>query len=128
VSIELLAIPAIAVVAIALIVVAGRSSDGGGRGGAGRVDAVDDVGLHVGDTVADWASIFEVAVVTRRELGGSWFGFEVRSETAGELVVDGADGLVEPLLAETHRLPGFNHAAVGDVLGRRRGREVCYRR
>lgn len=137
---DVLVIAGIAAVAVIAIVAAGRRPSEGDRR---TVTAIDDMGLHLepapdvegaSDTgppsvgPVEWASIFEIAVMTRRELGGTWFGFEVRSETAGLLLVDGKAGPGEAFLAESHRFRGFDHATLAEALGRRRGRAVCYRR
>ena len=130
-SIEVLAIPAVAVVAVVLIVWSGRanrSSTGGHGGGERRVDSVGGAGVRAGPDLISWSSISEVAVVTRRTLRGNWFGLELQSDDAGWLLVDGSDGLVEPFLAESHRLPGFDHTALASSLASNRSRAVCYRR
>ncbi len=126
-SIELLAIPAIAIVAVGLILVAGRAGRAGG-GGERLVDAVDAAGVHAGDSSASWRSISEVAVVTRRTVRGQWYGLELQSDDLGSLLVDGDGGLVEPFLAESHRLAGFDHTAAASGLASNRSRAVCYRR
>ena len=125
--------PAIAVVAVILMVWAGRASSeqsGPGRGGGSeaKVDAVDAAGLHVGDTVVGWPDVAEVSVVTRRTIRGVWFGLEISAHGTGPLLVDGADGLVEPFLAESHRLAGFDHDAAQVTLAASGARAVCFRR
>ena len=124
---------AVVVIAVVLILVAAPS---GGVDHAVTVEAVDDDGLHLarvdGQTdgrveAIGWASIFEVAVMTRPRLGGTWYGFEVATETSGRVVVDG-DGPAEAFIAHSHHPPGLDHTTLADALTRRRGRAVCYRR
>lgn len=93
-----------------------------------RADMIDGIGVHSGDAVATWSSISEVAVVTRRSLRGGWFGLEVLSDDVGLVLVDGSDALVEPFLAESYRLAGFDHSTLANALAETRPRAVCYRR
>lgn len=81
-----------------------------------------------GDRLVAWSSIFEVAVLTRRELGRTWFGFELLTETHGSLRIDGSSGPGEAFLAEAHRLPGFDHDALMEALTTRQSRIVCFSR
>ena len=114
----------IAVVAVLLIVIAGRSAEGAD---GVMADRLDDAGLWIGETLIEWGSIFEIVVVTRKELGGTWFGFEIRTESAGTVIVGREGGLGEQFLSNSHRFPGFDHASLAAGLRRRRGRSVCYR-
>ncbi len=114
----------IAVVAVLAIIVAGRNAEG--VDGV-AVDRIDEAGLWVGETLVEWSSIFEITVVTRREFGGTWFGFELRTESAGVIIVERGDGLGEQFLSNSHRFPGFDHVTLAAALQRRRGRAVCYR-
>ena len=117
----------IIVVAVVLILVLG----GDESPTTVAADDVGDDGLLVGDTTIVWSSIFEIVVVTRRRLRGTWFGFEVRSDTAGPaggvVLVGREDGLAERFLANSHRFPGFDHDAVAAALVRKGARSVCYR-
>lgn len=129
--IELLAILGIALVAVALMVLAGRATraEGGVAGGSElRIDSVDGSGMRAGDAIATWSSISEVAVVTRRTMGGPWYGLELQSDELGSLLIDGSDGLVEPFLAESYRLAGFDHSTLMSHLASKGTRAVCYRR
>jgi hypothetical protein len=133
VSVELLAVPAIALIAIVLMVLSGRAradrpDDRLGGRAAARVVAIDDDGLRLDDSVVSWSSIYEVVVVTRRTIRGVWFGLEVGTDDDGIVLVDGADGLVEAFLGESHRLDGFDHATTTAALGSMSGRAVCFRR
>ena len=135
----------VVIVAVVLIALAGRQD----RSTAGlKIAAVSEHGLHPhrhpdgeqspaegSDSIADqgsavipWPSIFEVTVMTRRELGGTWFGFELQSEGNGLLLIDGPGGLGQDFLAQSHRFPGFDHDALTATLERRSGRAVCYSR
>ena len=119
---------AIVVVAVILIFIVGRER--GGRAGT-EVVAVEERGLLTGEVssaIIEWPSVFEVVVITRRELGGVWYGFEVMTETEGLVSVPGEGSLGEAFLAHSHQLPGFDHATVVGVLNRSRGRAVCFRR
>ncbi|MGI9613624.1 MAG: hypothetical protein ACR2QO_11975 [Acidimicrobiales bacterium] len=128
-SIELLAIPAIALIAIILMLLSRRASAGGARKTQERrAEWIDAGGIRVGDSLATWSSIFEVAVITRRSFRGTWFGLEIMSDDVGPILVDGSDGLVEPFLAESYRLPGFDHDNLAANLAANRSRSVCYRR
>lgn len=114
----------IAVIAVLAIIVAGRNAEGAD---GILVDRIDEAGLWVGDTPVPWSSIFEITVVTRREFGGTWFGFEVRTESAGVVIVERGEGLGEQFLSNSHRFSGFDHVTLATALQRRRGRAVCYR-
>ncbi len=117
---------------VALVIGAGVLMWWTGRGrtpdGARRVVDCDAAGLHLDDTVVPWSSVFDVRVSTRRGLGSTWFGFDVLSEEAGALAVDGGSGRGERFLAETHRLPGFDHRALEAALRQHRSGVVCYQR
>jgi hypothetical protein len=133
VTVELLAIPAIALVAVVLMILSGRNRDDQVEGSFGadvenRADAVDGDGIHLDGRITPWPSIYEVVVVTRPSMRGTWFGLEVRADNGPPVLIDGTDGLVEPFLAESYLLPGFDHAAVADALASKRGRRVCFRR
>ncbi len=129
-AVGMLIMVGVVVVAVVLIMLVAPKE---GTDGAPSVVAVDDAGLHLagaedgGPAAIGWSSIFEVEVVTRPRLGGTWYGFEVASETGGRVVVD-ADGPAETFIAHAHHLGGLDHAALTDALTRRRGRTVCFRR
>lgn len=124
------------IVIVVLIVVAGRGADQ--RSPSIVVDHVDDLGLHVDGSVAGWSTVFEVVAIARRDIAGTWFGFEIRTEHNGTIVVDGTgdpsgegldgQGPAERFLSDCHRLPGFDHESVRQTFARRRARAVCYRR
>ncbi len=120
-----LAIVAIVVVAVLLMNLARREQ---GSDTGLTVDGVSPAGLIIGDGLATWESIFEITIVTRRQMGRTWFGFEARSETHGMLLIDGSTGPGEPFLAESHRFPGFDHNGLGEALTTRNARVVCYSR
>lgn len=119
----------IVVLAIALMVLAGRSGE---SASARSIDAISTHGLHLdgdGDPqVAPWSSVFEITVLTRRELRRTWFGFEIRTEGHGMLLLDGTRGPGEDFLAESHRFAGFNHVELAEALQQRGSRVVCYTR
>lgn len=119
---------AIVVVAVILIFIVGRER--GERNGT-EVVGVEERGLltaEVGSAIIEWPSVFEVVVVTRRELGGGSYGFEVMTETDGLVSISGQGRLGEAFLAHSHLLPGFDHSTLVGVLNSRRGRAVCFRR
>lgn len=121
---------AVVVVAVVVIVVLGRNGDPGGEPAVAVVD-VDGDGLRLSGEAAPlvrWDEVWEVVVVTRREVRGTWFGFEVRVEGHGLVTVAGPGGLGERFLAECHRFPGFDHHGLGDALASRRPRLVCFSR
>lgn len=95
---------------------------------ASPVDEINEEGLVVSGRLIAWSSLFEVRVITRREFFKTWFGFEVRSEDAGLLSIDGAKGQGERFLSFSHQLAGFDHAAVHEALTLRRSSVVCYNR
>ena len=115
----------IVVIAGVLMWLVGREA---GPGDARRVDDVDETGLILGDEIVAWSSLYEVRVISRRELLKTWYGFEVRTEDAGLLSIDGSNGRGERFLAGTHQLPGFDHDLVRDALTHRRSGVVCYNR
>ncbi len=116
-------IVAIVVIAAALIVLAGRQQR---PDDAAMVETVDGDGLHLDDRVVGWGSIFEVVLVTRRRVGGLWYGFEISSEDAGLLIIDGSGGLANDFLAQSYRLTGFDHGSVNSALVARVPRTTCY--
>ena len=117
---------------VAIVVVAGVLMWVLGRGREpeqGRpVDDVSEAGLHLGDRVVPWGSVFDVRVNTRRSIGRTWFGFDVLTEDAGPLSVDGDGGRGERFLSHSHQLAGFDHEAVQTALTARRSGVVCYNR
>lgn len=146
---------AIVVVAVVWLILAGR--DGRQAVGASVV-GVSDLGLHLADAdsasggfpeddladdpvagsngqaldrganVVPWDSVFEIVVITRRELRTTWFGFEIRTEGHGLVKLDGSRGPGQEFLAECHRFAGFNHDELGAALTRRRSQVICYSR
>jgi hypothetical protein len=138
VTIGVLVIGAIVVAAVVLMTVAGRRD----REQLGRVvDAVEPGGLVVDGELVEWSAVFEVALLTRKELAKTWFGFEIRTETHGLLTLDGtgdgsgdsarrqdSGGMGQAFLAECHRFPGFDHAGVTEGLTSRSARVVCFSR
>jgi len=120
----------VVVAAVALILIVG----GNNTAGSEPTISVVEIGTH-GLVVADepsfvvpWDDVWEIAVLTRRAVTGTWFGFEVRADGVGMLSIDGPDGLGERFLAEAHRFPGFDHRGLGDALTTRRPRFVCFTR
>ncbi len=124
-SVGVLAIVAIVLAAVALMVLVGREQD---SETGPSVTAVVGEGLLMGDGLIPWSSIFEITLLTRRELGRTWFGFEIQSETHGLVLLDGSAGPGESFLAECHRFPGFDHAGLTEALSARSPRLVCYSR
>lgn len=114
----------IVVVAGVVMWLAGRSR---GPQTGSPVDDLSDSGLVVGDRTVPWTTVYEVRVVTRRELFKTWFGFEVSCESDGLLSVDGSRGQGERFLGHTHHLRGFDHDALLDALRQRQSGVVCYR-
>ena len=92
------------------------------------VTNVSGEGLDLGDQLVPWASVYEVRVRTTRSRRATGFGFDVRTEDSGLVHVDGADGLGERFLGETHRLPGFDHDAARRALESGRSDVVCFSR
>ncbi len=130
---QVLIVAGIVVVAVVLIVLAGRSSEAN----SGRdVRAVTATGLELApeqesetdDDVVPWSSIFEITVLTRRELRATWFGFEIRTESHGMVLLDGSRGPGQQFLAESYRFAGFKHGELGEALEQRGARVVCYSR
>ena len=137
----------VVVIAVVVIVLVGR--DGGGGEPTTEVTAVDRHGLRLtadraggapataaadapataaGGATVPWDDIWEITVVTRREVRRMWFGFEIRAEGHGLLSIDGPAGPGEAFLAESHRFAGFDHEALGQALLQRGSRVVCYSR
>ncbi|MEL7155963.1 MAG: hypothetical protein AAFN30_05115, partial [Actinomycetota bacterium] len=88
---------ALVVAAVAVIVVVGRRNPSGTEPAKVVVDVEGD-GLRLIDDdvpVVPWSDVWEVAVVTRREVRGTWFGFEIRVEGHGLLTLAGPGGLGE---------------------------------
>lgn len=116
--------------AVALILVVGRNNTATSEPAMG----VTEIGTHglvvAGDPafLVAWDDVWEITVLTRRAITGTWFGFEIRADGAGLLSIDGPDGLGERFLAEAHRFPGFDHVGLGDALTTRRPRFVCFTR
>lgn len=120
---------AIVVVAVVLMVLASRNRSTGEPMVA--VVAISPDGLRTGEEperLVSWDDVFEITVVTRRELHRTWFGFELRAEGHGLLAIDGSDGPGEAFLAESHRFAGFDHAGLGEALETRGARVVCFSR
>ena len=92
------------------------------------VSAVSDQGLQAGDRLVSWASVYRVEILTRKGLTRTWYGFEIRSEEAAGLAVDGDGALGEQFLAHTYHLGGFDHATVTRALTERLPRAVCFNR
>lgn len=119
-------------VVVLIVVLAGLAMWLTGRNrqvdGFRAVDEIVEDGLVVDGTVVPWASVFDVRVNTRRSFSGTWFGFEVSTEDAGLLSVDGGGGRGERFLSHSHRLPGFDHQLLQDALVARRSGVVCYNR
>ncbi len=120
----------VAVAAIVLVLWVGRFGAATAGEEAIEVVAVTGDGLSVDGSGAPvaWPAIWEITVVTRRGVGATWFGFEVRAEGRGLLTIDGPGGLGERFLAESHRFPGFDHDGLSQALVTRRARLVCYSR
>ncbi len=121
---------AVVVVAVVLIMAVGRKNTPGAEPTI-SVIAIDADGLRLPDDptfVVPWDDVWEITVITRRAVQGTWFGFEVRADGAGLLSIDGPDGLGERFLAESHRFPGFDHSGLGEALSTRRPRFVCFTR
>ena len=115
----------VVVIAVILIWWANRSDPR--AGGLPVEDATDD-GLVMDDRTLPWSSVYEVRVLTRRSLSGTWFGFELMSEDAGLVTLDGGRGRGERFLSYAHHLPGFDHDAVREALTSRESGVVCYNR
>lgn len=126
VAFGVLLIVGVVAVAAVLMVRAGRET---GPGVGIDVAAVSSDGLRIEtpdrDLVA-WSSVFQVTVLTRRELRRTWFGFEIRTESHGLLLLDGPSGLGQAFLAECHRFAGFDHDRLAEALTKRGAREICY--
>jgi hypothetical protein len=120
----------VVVVAIVLVMVAGRRNTTGVEPTTAVIGIDDDGLLVTGDPtfLVPWDDVWEIAVMTRREVRGTWFGFELRVDGYGLLSIDGGNGLGQRFLAETHRFAGFDHTGVGDALTNRRPRFVCFTR
>ena len=123
--------------AVGLVLIVGRADPSAPR----QVVSIDDDGLRARPHAAGagtgtdddpdpelvpWSSVHLVTVTVNRGVGRTRYRFDVRSETAGAVVVDGATH-GEAFLAHTHRLPGFDHPTLERTL-RSRGRAVCYGR
>ncbi len=117
----------VGVVAVAgvLMTLAQRSSP---SGGATPVSAVNELGLVTSERTVAWESIFHVELITRRGVRHTWFGFRIRAEVGGELIVDGPTEAGDQFLANTYRLVGFDHKAVTQALTLRKPTVVCYNR
>lgn len=121
---------AVVVVAVVLVMVAGRRTTSGTEPTV-TVIGIDADGLVLaGDPtfVIPWDDVWEIAVITRRAVRGTWFGFELRADGHGLLSIDGGNGLGQRFLTETHRYAGFDHTGVSDALANRRPRLVCFTR
>lgn len=121
---------AVVVVAVVLIMIVGRNNTSGAEPTLSVV-GIDADGLHLpGDPtfVVPWDDVWEITVMTRRAVRGTWFGFEVRADGHGLLSIDGQGGLGERFLAEVYRFPGFDHRGLGEALGTRQPRLVCFTR
>lgn len=128
VVVGVLSIVAVVVVAAVLMARIGRET---GPGAGLDVSAVSAEGLHIAgpkmaESTVAWSSVFEISVLTRRELRRTWFGFEIRTESHGLLLLDGSGGPGEAFLAECHRFAGFDHERLAEALTRRGSREICY--
>ncbi|MGI9599153.1 MAG: hypothetical protein ACR2QK_23520 [Acidimicrobiales bacterium] len=141
----------IVVVAVVLMVLAGRNNEAksgrtveavtaeglrlvpraGGRPAPSAESALDSPQPPTDEPVdhdVDWSAIFEITVVTRRELRRTWFGFEIRTESHGLVMLDGSRGPGQAFLAESHRFAGFKHIELSEALKRTGSRAVCYSR
>ncbi len=121
---------AVVVVAVVVVMVAGRRNTTSTEPTVTVIDIDADGLLIPGDPtfLVPWDDVWEIAVMTRRAIRGTWFGFELRADGHGLLSIDGGNGLGQRFLAEAHRFAGFDHIGVGEALTNRRPRFVCFTR